>query len=109
MEGRERRAHGLCSAAARAARNYISPQRPSVGPWRGLPWGLREFTSPDPRGERRARDPGSASHRPLVEKKEGEARSAEAEDEDRVARPRGPADLFKTGELVEGVAVVVEP
>jgi len=34
---------------------------------------------------------------------------AEAEDEDWVARPRGPADLFKTGELVEGVAVVVEP
>ena len=61
-----------------------------------------------PRGAR-ARDPDSASHRPLVEKKEGEASLAEAEDEDGVARPRGPADLFKTGELVEGVAVVVEP
>ena len=47
--------------------NHISPQRPSVGPWRGLPWGLRELASPDPGGAR-ARDPGSASHRSLVEK-----------------------------------------
>jgi len=102
--------HGHRPARPRRTKTHHT-SAPNAPPWahgggyRGVSVSLRLQT---PRGAR-ARDPDSASHRPLVEKKEGEASLAEAEDEDGVARPRGPADLFKTGELVEGVAVVVEP
>ena len=60
-------------------------------------------------GERGRGTPALHRTGPWSREEEREKGLAEAEDEDGVARPRGPADLFKTGELVEGVAVVVEP